>query len=364
MAVHEKDRGWSPEWAVHPGEHLEEYLELLELSQAEAARRVGISTKVMSTIIRGKNPVSADTALKLEKVFGLAAHVWLNIQAQWDLYEQREKAAKAVSAKDREWVKQFPLSDLKRRGVLPDVKDVGKLLDPLLSFLKIGSASGFESRFASLNVQHRQSKSHKTSDYHIAAWLLLGEWKARSFDVPDFDAELFRDAITEIRKLTNESPSEFEGRMRDLCLQAGVVVNFEPPIKKTSLYGSTLWVDDRFAVVQMSLRGKTNDHFWWTFFHEAGHVLLHRGKTFADEKGFENPEEQEADRFAEEILVGSERLVDFIATKPRSGAEVTRFASDVGVHPGIVVGMLQHRKVIPYSHLRKLMVKFEFNEER
>jgi HTH-type transcriptional regulator / antitoxin HigA len=149
--------------------------------------------------------------------------------------------------------------------------------------------------------------------------------------------------------------------MKELCRNAGVALVLEPPISKTCLFGSARWFDVDRAIIQMSLRMKTNDHFWWTFFHEAAHISLHRGRNFADDNNGEGDgAEEEADRWAEHVLVGRERFARFKASRPRSEVSVRQFAAEANLHPGIVVGMLQHAGVISYSHLNKLKVTFDW----
>lgn len=152
--------------------------------------------------------------------------------------------------------------------------------------------------------------------------------------------------------------------MKQLCSEAGVALIFEKPIAKTCLFGSARWLDDDRAVIQMSLRMKTNDHFWWTFFHEAAHIVLHRGRTFVDDQGGEGDgTERQADEWAADLLVGRERFEAFKATRPRSALEIRRFADEVGIHAGILVGMLQHEGIVPHSHLNGLKVRFDWADE-
>ncbi len=244
---------------------------------------------------------------------------------------------------------------------MPDTTDPTRILDGLLLFFSIGSPHAFGARMANLAVHHRQSKAHKTNPNHVAAWLLLGERRARAMDLPAFDSEKFAMAVREIRNLTVTSPEVFQPRMVELCRNAGVAFVLEKPIKKTCLFGSARWIDGNRAIIQMSLRMKSNDHFWWTFFHEAAHVALHRGKTFADDKGGEGDGiESEADAWAEDTLVGSKRFKAFKATSPRSETAVVAFASEINIHPGIVVGMLQHHGVVPYTNLNRLKDRFEW----
>lgn len=180
-------------------------------------------------------------------------------------------------------------------------------------------------------------------------------------NLPPFDAGKFREAVRKIKILTTEPPAVFEPAMKELCRNAGVALILERPISKTCLFGSARWFDVDRAIIQMSLRMKTNDHFWWTFFHEAAHISLHQGKNFADDQNGEGDgAEEEADRWAEDVLVGRERFARFKATRPKSEAKVREFAASVGLHAGIVVGMLQHARIIPFSHLNKLKARFQW----
>ncbi|MBB6306000.1 HigA family addiction module antitoxin [Xanthobacter tagetidis] len=355
---------WAPDWATHPGEHLAEFIEARGMSQAEFARLAGMTSKHISTIISGENPVTAESALRLERVTGMKDYIWTRLQAAWDLHQARQKE-RAKAEEWANWCREFPIKELVARGAIPDARrDMGRQIESLLAFLGIGSPAAFQSLVRGLAVQHRQSRAYTTSDAHVVAWLLLGERKARAMDIAPFSKEVFLEAVREIRSLTVKSPSEFEPRMRRLCRDAGVALIFEKPVPKTCLFGSARWLDDGRAVIQMSLRMKSNDHFWWTFFHEAAHILLHHGRTFVDDKGGEGDGvEEEADAWAEETLVGRRLFEAFKATRPCSAAEVTRFAADVGIHSGIVVGMLQHAGIVPHTHLNGLKARFAWADE-
>ncbi|RVH06281.1 addiction module antidote protein, HigA family [Sinorhizobium meliloti] len=358
-----RKEAWEPDWAIHPGEHLAEYIESRGWSQAEFARLADLTPKHVSTIINGTNPVTAETALKLERVLGMKASIWTGLQADWDLHQARQpKEAEALDA--RRFIADFPVSELKSRGVLPNTNDPARILDGLLLFYRIGTPHALRARLAHLDVHHRQSKAFETNPNHVAAWLLLGERRARAMDLPAFNGEKFAFAVQEIRKLTATDPDVFYPRMLELCRDAGVAFVLEKPISKTCLFGSARWIDGDRAIIQMSLRMKSNDHFWWTFFHEAAHVTLHRGKTFVDDKGGEGDGvEYEADAWAEDTLVGSERFRAFKATLPRSEKAVRTFASERGIHPGIVVGMLQHHGVIAYRNLNGLKARFDWKDD-
>lgn len=357
MAV-QADHDWSPDWAIHPGEYVAEHLEARELSQAAFARLARLTPKLVSTIINGRNPITADTAIRLERVLGVKAYIWTGLQAKWDLHQAREAERGRIAA---DWLARFPVKEMKAHRLLPDTTDEGCLVNALLSLFGVGAPDAYDQKLGTLAVCHRQSRAHQTSRDHVFTWLMIGEARARAMDLPAFDPARFLQGVAEIRGLTRQRPETFGERMISLCAAAGVALVFAKPFSKTCLFGSARWIEGDRAVIQMSLRMKTNDHFWWTFFHEAGHVVLHRGRTFADDQaGQGDGVEAEADAWAEEHLFGRDRLAGLIAHPPRSRAAVLDVAKRLDLHPGIVVGALQHHGVLPFTHLNGLKAKFDW----
>lgn len=358
----ETKREWTPNWAVHPGALLEEHLETRGLSQAEFARVAALTPKLVSTIIKGTNPITAETAIKLERVLGLKAYIWTGIQSKWDLFQARAEAKSTPETKS--WLALFPIKELRVRKWLPDTAVEKELTDSLLRLFEIGTPQAYAAKVSALAVHHRRSKAHESSKHHVFTWLMLGEHKARQLNVPPFNARKFEEAVRKIRNLTTEKPDVFEPQMKQLCRDAGVALVLEPQISKTQLFGSARWFDGNRAIIQISLRMKTNDHFWWTFFHEAAHLLLHRGKNFVDDQnGAGDGMEKEADAWTKEILVGHQRFERFKSIQPRSKQQIKGFADDIKLHAGIIVGMLQHSHVLPFNHLNDLKDKFEWVDE-
>ena len=353
---------WTPNWVTHPGEHLAEHIEARGWSQGEFARLANLSAKLISTIVSGKNPITAETAIRLERVLGMKAYIWTGLQAKWDLHQARMEDRPVNNA--GQWLKRFPIGELKKRNHLPDTRDQHVLLDALLALLGVGTAAAYEKKVAALAVHHRQSRAYESSRDHIFTWLLLGETKARSMNLSRFDQSRFLQGIADIRMLTLKAPEQFEPRMKELCRTSGVALIFEKPLSKTCLFGSARWFDVDRAIIQMSLRMKTNDHFWWTFFHEAGHVALHRGRNFLDDKAGEGDGvENEADEWARQQLFGAGGLNRLLAHAPRSTADICAAADRLGLHPGIIVGALQHYKKLPYDHMNGLKQRFRWADE-
>jgi HTH-type transcriptional regulator/antitoxin HigA len=138
--------------------------------------------------------------------------------------------------------------------------------------------------------------------------------------------------------------------MRQLCWDAGVVFFLIPAIPRAHTSGVARWLNPHKALIQLSLYGKTNDRFWFTFFHEAAHILLHGKKEiFLDEfdggEKLESQQEIEADQWAKEFLIPSKYDVELTTLKSKQA--VAEFAERLGIHPAIVVGRLQREEVIP-----------------
>ena len=110
--------------------------------------------------------------------------------------------------------------------------------------------------------------------------------------------------------------------------------------------GATYWLSSHKAVIQLSLRYKTNDHLWFTFFHEAGHILLHEKQIIVEGISGKEELEQGADMFSSNFLIDNQKYNEFVSKGDFSKISVTNFAMEVNTAPGILVGRLQHDKYL------------------
>ncbi len=290
---------YQPDYAVPPGWILEERLEAHGLSHAAFARRCGRSPKLISEIIAGTAPVEPETALQFEKVLGMDASIWLGIEADYRLHKAREaEAREAVSAVA--WYKRFPVKELVKRGCIErptnDVDGVSKLL----AFFGVATVDAWQGKFGSANVAYRHSPSFKSSEEALATWLRLGEIAAERQECAVCNEALFRSALREIRGLTREPAGVFFPEMRRLCNEAGVALVAIKSLPGTALSGAARWLSPRKALIQLSLRHMSDDHLWFSFFHEAAHLLLHSKKSiFVEGNGGDTTDlEDEANAWA------------------------------------------------------------------
>lgn len=355
---------YRPDYAVPPGAILEECLETHGISPAEFARRCGRSAKLISEIIAGKAPVEPETALQFEKVLGVDAGIWLGIETDYQLYRARESEAKKTK-KTASWIKSFPLKELVNRKVLDKPASDTEVLQKLLTFFGVGSINAWHTKYEQMNVTYRHSPSFQSDKTALATWLRLGELEAERQECADYNGTQFKQALREVRGLTQKPVVRALEKAQTLCNKTGVALVLIKPLPKTALSGAAWWLTPRKAVIELSLRHKTNDHLWFSLFHEAAHVLLHsKKKIFIDwTTASEEPAgiETEADEWASDFLIPRPHWTGFMTTASYSERSIRRFAEDQEIAPGIIVGRLQHERLLPWqTPLNKLKVRLKW----
>lgn len=353
-----------PDYAVHPGEILEEILEAQGISKSEFAERSGLTPKTISWIITGKNPVTSESAIVFERVLGIAAETWNNLDAGFRLFQARRKASQSLD-EAIEWSKKFPLAELIKRGAIPDVKDARGKAAALLNFFRVKDPNAWMTRYGNMSVAFYKSAAFKSNYEAVVSWLRLAEIQAEVIEMEVYDVDSFKTALSEIRSLTDKEPGVFEPRMRELCAKSGVALVFVSELSGTHLSGATRWLSREKAMIALSLRHKSNDHFWFTFYHEAGHIIKGGKKdVYIDEEaGSMTKQEQEANKFAAANLIPESEYREFVKqhSEPTKG-NVREFAKSVGIASGIVVGRLQHDKIISFSWFNDLKVALKLVE--
>jgi HTH-type transcriptional regulator / antitoxin HigA len=354
---------YAPDYLVLPGEVLEEYLETYSMTQAELSDRTGLTKKTINEIIKGKSPISSETALKLERSLGRPAHFWNNLERQFQ--EDRSRFAEKKRLENQlDWLKRVPVAQLTKLGWLPQKKDKVSQLTEVLRFFGVASPEQWATVWREHQVAYRQTNRFETCAESVSAWLRKGEIEARQISCEPFDKKVFLEALDDIRELTMEEPEVFQPRLVDICAFAGVAVVFIPELPNTGVHGATRWIGNK-AVIQLSLRYKSNDHLWFTFFHEVGHIIRHgRKEIFIEGNGMVSEKEEEANAFARDRLIPPDIFRQFIQSwDGRSLSSIEVFAKKIKIAPGIVVGRLQHDNRLPNSHGNGLKVFYHWADQ-
>jgi len=357
MLTAKKLYGFEPDYAVSPGETLKEVMESLNMSQKELAVRTGLTVQSLNRIFKGSQPISYETANKLELATGVPARMWNNLEAQY-----REQLAKAKERKqletDLDWLKTIPTQELIQRKAIESPKDAVLLLRETLKFYGLSSVSAWKDIWAKPAVAARRSQCFETCPGPASAWIRLGEIRAHQIDCLSFDKNTFIQALKKIRLLTVKDPEKFVPETIQLCADSGVALALVREMKKVPWHGATKWLSASKAMILLNLRGKMEDHFWFSFFHEAGHVLYDSKKDlYINDGSLDDPREHEANEFAADILIPRDRDPEIASLKTK--ADIIRLANELKISPGIVAGRFQHLTQ-KWSYFNGLKRKFQW----
>lgn len=355
-----KRYSFEPDYAVPPGVTLKEILETKGMSQSELAARMNMTDKTVSQIINGVAPISFDTAYKLELVLGVPASFWNRLELG---YRERQTFAEETQKlkADIEWLSEVPVAELVSRKYVRQTSEKSLIVRQMLEFFGVSSVGAWRQVLRNSAVQFRGGESHKRYPGYVAAWRRLGVLEAQEIETESFNAQEFLKALTKVRRLTRKNADEWIEEMPAACACAGVAVVLTPEIPKASISGAARWLTKDKALIQLSLKYKTDDQFWFTFFHEACHILKHGKKQVFVDYGYsdDNEEEREANDFARDFLIPQE-YTHRLPHSAKSRALVRELAASLDISPGIVVGRLQHDGLLYRSAFNDLKRKLEW----
>jgi HTH-type transcriptional regulator/antitoxin HigA len=357
------ERAFQPDFVSPPGETVADLLEQAAMTQTELAQRLGVSLKHTNQVVKGGASISAELALGLEKVFGVSADFWLNRESLYRADIARQEEAREL-ASALEWAKSFPVNELRKRNLIPSSSKGADLVADLLRFFGVASPKLWSDPAAA----YRKSARFESDPKALATWLRAGELEAAKIDSEPFDNDRFHEVLYEVRGLTRLDPNEWQPELVRVSATAGVAVIILDTFHGARANGVTRWLSPTKASIQMSLRYRWEDIFWFSFFHEAAHILLHRKKHIflegldASSDGGTDHQSQvwegEADRFAARLLIPPEHDADL---RRLTLTDVPEFAERLGIAPGIVVGRLQHERLIPNYRGNELRHRLAFS---
>jgi plasmid maintenance system antidote protein VapI/Zn-dependent peptidase ImmA (M78 family) len=340
---------------VPPGEQIREILEERGITQADFALRMGRSEKFISQLVNGKASLTHETALDLERVLCVPSAFWNNAEATYRDVLARMRT-ETTTAEQAEWARSFPVKEMASRGWIARETSPAERAEELLSFFGVTSAEAFRGYWGSeRRLAARMNGAYSAETASIVAWLRAGEIAAEKIRTAPFDEREFRRALHELRGATRLPVKEWQQVLEQRCAQAGVAVVFVPDLPKTRCHAVSWWATRNRAIIQIGLRYKTDDQAWFSFFHEAGHLLLDdRSRAGISDLGADPLAEKRADEFAANQLIAPEAYQEFCEHGRPSKADVKAFAAAQGVAPSIVVGRLQRDGAIPHNWMNDL----------
>jgi len=350
---------YKPSTISKPGLTILDLLEEKGWTQTNLAHRMGRPINKINEIIKGKISITPETAIQLERVLGAPSSFWNNRQKRYDEFLAYEKEKERLS-KHIDWLKKFPINEIIKLKWIEKKKNDVEQLSELLNFFGISSPDDWSKVWMSPNVSYKESCAFSRKPEANSVWLRKGELEAQEISCNTYDRRQFIQSIESIRDLTTTEPEYFESIMVELCAKAGVALIFIQRLKGLPVYGITKWINPKKAMIQLSLYRKYEDYFWFTFFHEASHILLHgKSDVFIETKSTsDNRKELEADISASNFLIPNKLWKKFITSfTSYSEKAILDFANDNNVCPGIIVGRLQREKLIGYTQMNHLRMK-------
>ena len=356
-----------PDWSSAPGDTITDILRERAISEVTFASLMSLSLEQARDLLQGRSTVTIALARDLAGLLGSSVEFWVARDYQY------RQDSKRLQADDEGWVRRLPLADMIKLGWLPRQPLPSEELTACLNFFAVSSIAEWRQRYGSLQevASFRSSTTFDSRHESVAAWLRQGELQAQAIECGPWHSERFHASLDRLRRLTRlKNPAHFIPTLQDTCAENGVAVVVVRSPNGCRASGATRFVTNDRALLQLSFRYLTDDHFWFTFFHEAGHLILHGQKHFfasglADQSCWilegadlpETDEEQEANHFAASTLIPPEFQPELL-TVPLDTKAIIRLAGRVGVSPGIIVGQLQHYDKIKYDQLNRLKRRF------
>jgi HTH-type transcriptional regulator / antitoxin HigA len=351
---------FQPNWASMPGNTITEVLIEKKLTVQSFASAMKTTPDYIQNLIHGNVKITNDIASALSKNLGASPDFWIKREEHYRFNLSRIKTEEAD-----EWLKELPLKDMVKLGWIKDVKDK---LSACLDFFNVPDIKTWRTEYADLSTEFsfRTSTTFKSDQASIATWLRRGEIVASEMNCSNWNEDLFETNLSKIRALTRKkNPKDFLPELKKYCAECGVAVVIVPTPSGCRASGATKFITSNQALLLLSFRYLSDDHFWFTFFHEAGHLVLHKSKgTFIEASQVEGnitDEEKEANLFAGEMLIPYNHHSE-LATLKGNKRNIIGFASKIGVSPGIVVGQMQHQGLIDHKYLNSYKRRFDWDD--
>lgn len=350
---------FSPDWFSPPGDTIADVLAERDLSVDEFAQIIGHSQEKANALLRGHTTITIAVARRLEQILGGSVGFWMSRDYQY--WQDADK----YNVENREWIRGLPTADMIKFGWLNQSAFQSNQVMSCLHFFGIPNIVAWREKYLGLfqSVDFRTSPSFNSNLGSTAAWLRQGEIEAEAIECCAWNEDRFAECLSQIRSLTRQKdPRRFIPELRKRCANCGVALVIVRSPTGCRASGATSFITRDKALLMLSFRYLSDDQFWFTFFHEAGHLLLH-GKENVFLEGLvtvsESKKEQEANEFAADTLIPL-KLRSALFDLPLRWQEVVRFAVRLGISPGIVVGQLQYYKIIPFSQWNRLKRRFEW----
>ncbi len=342
--------------AFHPGYYIKEIVEESGLTQEDFAKRLDTTPKNLSLLIRGEQSLSIDIAMKLSRMIGTSVNYWLNLQNAYDALIAEFKSQGEL-VEERKVFEIFDYKYFRENYGLPDLpRKKDEQIKALREFLNVATLTVFTKRDMAVSFRGSTEALEEANTVKANTMVQIATNKALAIDAPKFNKKKFEDAVQYALTLT-KNHSEFYPLIRKAFEKAGVIFVILPNIAGSRINGATKKIGDNIMLM-VSDRRFYSDSFWFTLFHEIGHIINgDYGISFEKETG---EQELAADLFAEDSLIPREKYHEFVANKRFALNDIVRFAESINRDPGIVLGRLQNDGLVGFDDWTMKPIKHKY----
>lgn len=354
--------GLSIEFISHPGDTLFELLQQYGISQKELSIKTQTSEKHINEIINGKKSITVSFAKKLENVFKPSASFWINRQNIYDERIESIRVIENISQEEKDIVSLFPVQELSKYGY---IKAGRNIVENVLSLRKFAATSNLLETPNVLNymlagVSFKKDKtSSKSNDYKLYSWLRMCQIETEStYNPNNYDEKKLKESLPKIKELSLlEDFSIAYERLISILYECGINFKIVKNFKSLPVQGFIKTVNNNVSLCT-TIKWHREDVFWFTLFHEIGHLLSKRNSyAFID---FQDDEEAKANNFARDYLVSTTSYSEL--EQNISERSIKRCAKTNNVCPAIVVGRLEKEKKILPNQYKYLIRQIVFAE--
>lgn len=331
--------------AFHPGYYIKEIVEESGLTQGDFAKRLDTTPKNLSLLIRGEQSLSIDIAMKLSRITGTSVNYWLNLQNAYDSLIAEFRSEEEL-AEERKVFEYFNYKFFRDNFGLPDLsRKRDEQIKELRKFLNVATLTVLSKKDMAVSFRSPTEGLTEANTIKANAMVQIAINKALKTDAPKFNKRKFEEAAQYALTLTRNH-EEFYPLIKKAFLEAGVIFVILPNISGSKTNGATKKVGDNIMLM-VNDRRLYADSFWFTLFHEIGHILNgDYGISFERECC---EQEDTADKFAEDSLIPCEQYQKFIERGQFDLQSIRYFANTINRDPGIVLGRLQNDKKIDFN---------------
>lgn len=351
---------FQPKWASAPGDTLADILDEKKISLSSFANMMESTGDFTKELLQGYILITEEVALRLENVLGTSAQFWITREAIY-----RASIERLRHTEEQKWLKEIPVDEMLKNDWLDNTRDIIK---SCLDFFDVPDVWAWRRKYRDISsyVAFRKSSSLKSTTGALAAWIRQGEIKSSEIECSPWNKDKLKNSLLEMRSFSKKkSPKHFIPELRRICSECGIALVVSKTPNGCSASGATKFISVNKAMILLSFRYLVEDHFWFTFFHEIGHLILHdNALTFVDEEEEGRPlstVEAEANDFSSQVLI-PEQFQKRLRTMQLTEDQFKTLAKDADISLGIIVGQLQHLGRLEFKRLNSYKRRYKWED--